>query len=80
MGNISKLGYHVLTSILLKPYFALIHPQLLYGILVWMSTYKTYTIKLTTLQNKALRLIRNKFSSPQVYVSSSTLYKLWPLY
>jgi len=49
VGIISKLKHYVPTSILLKLYFALIHLQLLYGILVWMSIYKTYTIKHTTL-------------------------------
>ena len=35
----------------------MIHPDLLYGIIIWGSTLKTYLGKLSVLQNKALRII-----------------------
>ena len=40
-------------------YFSLINPYLLYGNLLWGSTYQTHLQKLTTLQKRALRIITN---------------------
>ena len=57
VGIISKLRHYAPTSILLKLYYAILHPHLLYGIIVWGSTCKSYLQKLVSLQNKGLRLI-----------------------
>ena len=35
----------------------MIHPHLLYGIVIWVSTFKTFQDKLSVLQNKALRIV-----------------------
>ena len=42
---------------MLHLYYAIFPPHLLYGILIWGSTYKTYLRKLGTLQNKAVKII-----------------------
>ena len=59
VGVIAKLRYHLPSHTLLNLYFALIHSNLLYGLLVWGSTYKSYLTKLKKLQNKALKIITN---------------------
>ena len=45
------------SSSLLNLYYSLIHPHLLYGLPIWVSTYSTYLEKLCTLQNKAVIII-----------------------
>ena len=74
---ISKLRHDAPTSILLKlyQYHAILHPHLLYGIIVWVSTYKSYLQKLVSLQNKGLRLITNNFTFHQPFLRVSLLYK-----
>ena len=73
-GIIAKLRHYVPISILRKLYFALIHPHLLYGAIVWMSTYKSYLNKLTSLQNRALKLITNNITHNQ-HPARTSLYK-----
>lgn len=73
VGIISKLRHYFPSKILLKLYFTLIHPHLMYGILVWGSTYKTYSKKIASLQNKALRLVTNNFNYNSG--SASSMYK-----
>ena len=55
VGVIAKLRYYLPSHTLLNLYFALVHSNLLYGLLVWGSTYKSYLTKLKKLQNKALK-------------------------
>ena len=57
MGVISILNQvlHTLASRTL--YYSTNHPHLLYGIVIWGSTFKTYLGKLSVLQNEALRII-----------------------
>ena len=47
-------------------YYALVHPHLTYGILIWGSTYKSYLNTLQLLQNKAMRAITKKRSSDRI--------------
>ena len=75
VGIISKLRHYAPTSILLKLYYAILHPHLLYGTIIWGSTYKSYLQKLVSLQNKGLRLITNNFTFHQPFVSVSLLHK-----
>ena len=75
VGIISKLRHYAPTSILLKLYYAILHPHLLYGIIIWGSTYKSYLQKLVSLQNKGLRLLTNNFTFHQPFVSVSLLHK-----
>ena len=57
VGIICKLKPYLSTSALLQLYYAIFHSHLHYGLLVWSSTYKTYLKKLSTLQNKAIKII-----------------------
>ena len=44
-------------EVLGKIYFALYHPHLLYRLVAWGSMFPTYTSKLESLQNKAVKII-----------------------
>ena len=57
IGIIIKLKSFLPPAALLKFYHALVHPHLLYGLLVWGTTYTSYLAKLCTLQNKVVRHI-----------------------
>ena len=57
VGILSKLKKIFPQKNLLQLYSALIHPLLLYGIIIWGSSYPSYLKKLKTLQNKAVRII-----------------------
>ena len=60
--SVSILGkvknYLDLTS-LLKLYYALIHSQINYGLIVWGNTYSSYLTRLKILRNKAIRIVNN---------------------
>ena len=72
---ISKLKHYATTSNLYKLYYAILHPHLLCGIIVWGLTYKSYLLKLVSVQNKALRLITINFTFHPPFVSVFLLYK-----
>ena len=57
IGIIIKLKSFLPPSALLKLYYALVHPHLLYGLFAWGTTYTSYLAKLCTLQNKVVRHI-----------------------
>ena len=57
IGIIIKLKSFLPPSALLKLYYALVHPHLLYGLLVWGTTYTSYLAKLCIFQNKVVQLI-----------------------
>ena len=57
IGVISNVEQVLPVSALRTLYYSTIHPHLLYGIVSWGSTFKTYLGKLSVLQNKALRII-----------------------
>ena len=57
IGILSKLRQFLPQSALLKIYYALIHSQLMYGLPIWGSTFPSYTNKLKSLQNKAVKTI-----------------------
>ena len=59
VGILSKVCFLFPTSTLLLLYFALIHPHLLFGIVLWGSTCSSYQSKLQILQDKAIRIISN---------------------
>ena len=58
VGIIGKLKFVLLKDALIKLYYALFHPYLLYGIVIWRSTYPTYLMRISTLQNKVVKLVR----------------------
>ena len=60
-----KVQYLFPSSTLLL-FFALIHPHLLFGLVLWGNTYSTYIAKLQRLQNKAIRIVSNcKYRIPK---------------
>ena len=64
--------YYVNLHILIKLYYSLIYPFLIYGLLVWGSTYHTNINPLLILQKRALRIMTfSKFDA-----HSSPLFKL----
>ena len=66
VGIISKLRHYLPTSAILQIYYSLIHTHLLYGLIVWGSTYKSKLKKLLSLQNKAVKLIGGGLSRDSV--------------
>ena len=57
IGIIYKLKPFLSKSALLKLYYAIIHPYLLYALPAWRYTYPAEMSKLYILQNKAINLI-----------------------
>ena len=55
IGIIIKLKSFLSPTALLKLYYAIVHPHLLYGLLVWGTTSTSYSAKLYTLQNKVVQ-------------------------
>ena len=45
------------TKALLNLYYAVFHSHLQYGLITWSSTFKSYLKKLSTLQNKAVKIV-----------------------
>ena len=71
VGILSKLRHYIDLSILLKLYYALIYPFLIYGIIIWGNTYESTLKPIFILQKKALRTITfSQYDSP-----SSPLFK-----
>ena len=57
VGIISKLRHYLPTCAILQLYYSLIHTHLLYGLVVWGSSFKSKFKKLLSLQNKVVKLI-----------------------
>ena len=66
---IFKIRCYLPEKALFKIYYAQIHFHLLYSLIVWESTFKTYLKKLITLQNKAI-----KFTCAAKFCDSSSPY------
>ena len=54
-GILNKLKQTLPHTVMLQLYYALVHPLLLHGIIIWEATYPTYLQKLKYLQNRAIR-------------------------
>ena len=82
VGIISKIRHYLSETALLKIYYAQIHSHLLYGLIIWGSTFSTYLKKLITLQNKAIKFIcAAKFcDSSSAYYKRLKILKLTDLY
>ena len=67
---------------LLKLYYAMVHPYLIYGLVAWGSTFPSYIEKLNILQNKAVKLIGggNYLDRATPYYSKLNILKLPDLY
>ena len=57
VGIICKLNFVLPKDALIKLYYALFHPHLFYGLVIWGSTYSSYLMKISTLQNKVVKLV-----------------------
>ena len=57
VGILSKLKHFFPQNIMLQLYYALVHPLLSYGIIIWGDTYPTYIKRLKSLQNRAIRVV-----------------------
>ena len=79
---ISKLKQVIPVSALRTLYYSMIYPHLLYGIVIWGSTFKTYLGKLSVLQNKALRITAgsNWLDNATQYFAKLNVLKLDDLY
>ena len=68
IGIISKIKPFLPAKTLISLYYSILHPHLLYGIVIWASTFDTYKQRLRALQNRAIRIITNArytdFSNP----------------
>ena len=82
VGIISKLKHIFPSDALLKLYYSLLHPYLLYGFPIWGSTYKTYQARLGALQNRSVKLIGggNFRDSPNLFYSKLYILKLPDLF
>ena len=56
-GILSKIKHYVPDKVLLLLYFALFHSHITYGLIIWYSAYKTYTSKISKLQNRIIKII-----------------------
>jgi hypothetical protein len=57
VGILCKLKNVFPQTILLQLYYALVHSLLIYGNIIWASTYPSYLQKLKVLQNRAVRAV-----------------------
>ena len=57
VGIICKLKFVLPKDALIKLYYALLHPHLLYGLVIWGSTYQSFLMKISTVQNKVVKLV-----------------------
>ena len=57
VGILCKVKNFLNSQALLQLYYAIFHSHLQYGLIIWGSTFKTYLKKLTTLQNKAVKIV-----------------------
>ena len=57
VGILAKLKPYLNHNALLSLYYAIFHLHLLYVLISWSSTFKTYLKKLSTLQNKTVKIV-----------------------
>ena len=57
VGIICKLKFVLHYDALIKLYYALFHLHLLYGLVIRGSTYQSYLMKISTLQNNVVKLV-----------------------
>jgi len=71
VGILCKLKHLSPQKPLLKLFYSLIHPHLFYGLVAWGSTFPSHLRKLSSLQNKAIKLIGGG-----TYLNDATPYYL----
>ena len=57
VGILAKVQPFLNTKALLNLYYAIFRLHLQYGLITWSSTFKSYLKKLSTLQNKAVKIV-----------------------
>ena len=57
VGILAKVKPFLNTKASLNLYYAIFHWHLQHGLLTWSSTFKSYLKKLSTLQNKAVKIV-----------------------
>ena len=82
IGVISKIKYLIPFKTLLSLYYSLIHPFLLYGLLAWGSSYKTYIDIFYKIQKKAIKILSgaNLFDSSTKHFKKLGILKLQDLH
>ena len=82
LGILCKLKPILPQNALLKLYYSMVHSHLLYGLVVWGSTFPSYLKKLNSIQNKVVKLIGggNYLDRANPYYSKLNLLKLPDLY
>ena len=82
VGILYRLKAVLPREALCKIYFALFHPHLLCGLVVWESTFPTYMSKLESLQTKAAKIIGDGTAreSPTPFYRQLKILKLTDLY
>ena len=76
IGIISEIKPFFPAKTLISLYYSLLHPHQLYEIVIWASTFDSYTQRLLALQNRAIRIntnIRYIDSSNPLYFTLSIL-------
>ena len=82
IGILCKLKNVLPQNALLKLYYSLVHPHLLYGLVVWGSMFPTYLLKLASIENKAVKLIGggHALESSTRFYAKLKILKLLDLY
>ena len=74
IGIISKIKPFFPAKTLISLFCSVLHPHLLNGIVIWVSTFDTYKQRLRALQNRAIRIITNArytdSSNPMYFIRS----------
>ena len=70
VGILAKVKPFLNTKALLNLYYAIFHLHLQYGLITWSSTFKSYLKKLSTLQNKAVKIV----GGGKYYVRATQFY------
>ena len=61
VGILSKLRHYVPKGVLIKVYYGIAYPYLLYSVTNWENAAKTHIQKIQVLQNRQIKIISNTF-------------------
>ena len=76
LGILYKLKPILPQNPLFKSYYSMVHSHLLYGLVVWGSTFPSYLKQLNSIQNKPVKLIGGRNYSKLNILKLPDLYKL----
>ena len=82
LGILCNLKHVLPQNALLKLYYSLVHPHLLYSLVVWGSMFPTYLLELASIQNKVVKLIGrgHALESSTHFYAKLKILKLFDLY